>query len=933
MRTLIFSLLLISVCLPVGDLCAADKVPPYDLWTPEVLAQIRDRSTLNHEITLRPGYADVFFTSNPSAGWYDAEPPYAVHRNGSIRIHAYLAVPASAGPFPALVIGHGHGGQADLSLASQVAGFGYVALAIDGPMAGQSAGGPKDHNQAWISVDDGPEYGYLYHYAYAGMRALTLLEELSQAPGNPYKIDASRLGVLGASMGGILTSIINGIDDRVKTAIVLAAAGQWQHSMRFPGSWLYHGLYTGTRDQPYNGADPPNSVEDIDTDPTAITFMNYFDPIRYTPRQHAPVLVIVGTHDGYFPLTCANQMALGIASAGTHDNFEKRLWLFPNARHGLLDNPLQLFQLVTPLLQWLDYSFGKRDKPLAEPQVAMSQDPAGLRFEIALGEPSSRLAGASASLHAATRVDANVTSIQDFRRYTCNLQGDKFVTVIPSGDRPATGDAYSAGNVIYYATVTDAGQLPVSSLVYRAGRILDLSSDFVPGIDPYEGSSVVVPVPPPRMDAASTVASSVPVPDGAAYQGMSLANPDDSVMTLRMEARGADGRLKAADGLINPVFMNLAPRSQRIFLAEEWMGAGARRLDGAFRFGWSGVRAASLAFRGNVAPAELSEIGPLAEPGTRLWLPLAWEQDPGGARRIRIFAAGGASGVTVDFRNKAGTVVSTQTADLPALGGADLVPPQGQGLQEPALADIRASAPVSARLEVTGSGDPWSIEARAAPAAGKYIQPHVEWNGVFRTLLLLVNPSSESRDLVLRLRSASGTSVVPEASLKVAGYGIESRTVESIFGIAAPTPAGAGWVEVEGIGGPVLVTALAADPLSGAAAASVLLQAGAGTWSMPFFVEDAGYWTGLAILNPTDSPVTIEFSAYKPDGTLIARVPLTLEGRQGRTQLVSQWIPSLPSVSTGRIVLSAQGNVSLLAYFGTDDGESLAAIPFSRVPP
>ncbi len=933
MRTPVLALLLVFICLPASGLPAADKVPPYDLWTPQVLAQIRDRSTLEHMVTGSGGLVEVHYTSNPSASWYDAESPGGPPKNGRIRIHALLAIPASGAANPAIVIGHGHGGSADPNLALYVASLGYVALAINGPMAGKSTGGPKDENQAWISVDTGPEYGYLYHYAYAGMRSLTLLEALSEISGNPYRIDASKLGVLGGSMGGILTSIVNGIDDRVKAAVVLAAAGQWQHAMRFPKSWLYHGLYTGTRDQPYNGADPVNSIEDIETDPTAITFMNYFDPIRYAPRQHAPVLVVVGTHDGYFPLTCANQMALGITSAGTRANFEKRLWLFPNAPHGLLDSLSQLLQLVTPLRQWLDYCFGGGEKPLASPVVAMSQDPAGLRFEITLAEPSSRLAGASASLYAATRVDANVKPIQDFKSYACTLQGDRFVAVIPSGDRPATGDAYTAGNVIYFATVTDSGQLQVSSLAYKAGRIIDLSSDFVPGIDPYLGSSVVVPVPPPHADAAATAASSLPVPGGAAYQGMSLSNPADGTMAVRVEARSVEGRLAAAEGLINPVFMTLAPRSQRIFLAEEWMGPGARQLNGTFRFGWSDARASSLAFRGNVAPAELSEIGPLAQPGANLWLPLAREQDPNGVRMMRVFAGGAAAGVTVDFRNRDGVVVSTRTADVPAGGSADVMPPEGTGLQEPAVAEIRASAPVSARLEVRGAGDPWSIEARAVPASGKYIQPHVEWNGVFRTLLLLVNPSSGPRDVILRLRSASGTSVVPDASLTVPGSGIVSRTVESIFEIAASTPAGAGWVEVEGSGGPLVATALAVDPLSGAAAASALLPSGAGTWSMPFFVENAGYWTGLAILNPADAAVTMEFSAYDPAGVLIARVPLTLEPRNGRTQLVAQWISSLPVESTGQIVISAPGIVSLLAYFGTDDGASLAAIPFSLVPP
>jgi hypothetical protein len=376
--------------------------------------------------------------------------------------------------------------------------------------------------------------------------------------------------------------------------------------------------------------------------------------------------------------------------------------------------------------------------------------------------------------------------------------------------------------------------------------------------------------------------------------------------------------------------MTLDPRSQRVFLAEEWMGPGARRLNGTIRIAWSGLGAASLSFRGSVSPAGLSEIGPLAEPGTRLWLPLAGEQDPLGVRKIRVFAADAAAGVTINYRNEAGGVVSTRTADLPPHGSVDLILPAGDGPEAPAVAEIRASEPVSARLEVTGSGDPWSIEARTDPASGKYIQPHVEWNGVFKTLLLLVNPSAERRVVALRLRSASGASAAPDATLSIPGFGVAGRTVEAIFNVVASAPAGSGWVEVEGNEGPVLATALAANPHSGAAAASALLPAAAGSWLMPFLVENAGYWTGLAILNPTDSAASLELSAYNPAGALIASVPLTLGGRQGQTRLVSQWIPSLPAETTGYLVISS-ADISLLAYFGTDDGASVAAIPFSEI--
>ena len=921
-----FALFLVILSYPVHDSLAADRIPPYDLWNGQVLSAIRDRSTLEIEITQRAGYADVFYTSNPSAGWFDSEAPYEKHVNGKIRIHGFLAAPASGGPYPALVIGHGHGGQADLTLALQVASLGYVALAIDGPQAGQSTGGPRDENQAWISVDDGPEHGYLFHYGYAGMRALSLLEALAESPGNPYRIDSTKLGVLGASMGGIFTSYINGIDDRVKAAIIIAAAGQWQHAMRFPNSWLYDGLYSGTRDQPYNGNDPLNSIEDIDTDPTAIAFLDYFDPIRYAPRQHAPVMVVIGTHDGYFPLTCANQMSLGIESAGTRPNFEKRLWLIPNAPHGL-DNPLGLLPLVRGMSQWLDYAFDRREKPLAAPQVTLSQEAGGLRFEVTLEEPASRLAGASAVLHAATRVDANETPIQDFKSYACTLEGNHFVARIQTGDRPATGDPYRADNVVYFATVTDLPGLPVSSLAYMAGRMIDLSSSFIPGIDPQDGSGAPVPVPPPHVDALSTAASSRTVPEGPAYQGMSLANPTDAMMAVRIEARTEEGRLAATEGLINPVFMTLAPQSQRIFLTEEWMGAGARNLEGSLRFGWSDARASSIMFRGTMAPAELSEIGPLAPPATSLWLPLVPEQDPAASRRLRIFSGGSAATVTVIFRDKDGNTIETRSVDVAADGASDVPLPTTQEPRQTASAEIRSPTAVSARLEVSGATDPWSIEARPVPAGTTSFQPHLEWNGLFQTRLLLMNPSAGPRAVTLRLRTAAGIQAAPDFRLTMPGFSTVSRTIEAIFTFPDSSP-GAGWLEVEGDEEAVVATALAYDPGSGAAAASAMLPGGAGSWSMPFFIEDPQYYTGLAILNPEAAPVSVDVLAYSPSGTLISAVPLVLESRRGKTRLVSQWISSLPAESTGQIVIQASGPVSLLAYFGTDDGVALAAVPF-----
>jgi len=141
--------------------------PPLDLWSADTQLTIRDKNTLNYSITAQTGYFEVYFDSNNNATWADAGPPYAIHTGGHIRIHGYLASPLFGGPYPAIVIGHGHHGHGDANEAMLLAAFGYVALSIDGPGQGLSTG-PPDMNQGWISVEEimnvpAPHVSYQYH--------------------------------------------------------------------------------------------------------------------------------------------------------------------------------------------------------------------------------------------------------------------------------------------------------------------------------------------------------------------------------------------------------------------------------------------------------------------------------------------------------------------------------------------------------------------------------------------------------------------------------------------------------------------------------------------------------------------------------------------------------------------------------------------------
>ncbi len=135
--TLVFGALIGLQCAVVTPALAQ---APLDLWPPATIAKIEDRSTLNLQVIPQGNYWEVFFDSEiGEAKWADSAPPYAVHTGDTIRIHGYLAMPSSGGPYPAIVVGHGHGGSGDPNLARAVAAFGYVALSIDGPRAGRCA--------------------------------------------------------------------------------------------------------------------------------------------------------------------------------------------------------------------------------------------------------------------------------------------------------------------------------------------------------------------------------------------------------------------------------------------------------------------------------------------------------------------------------------------------------------------------------------------------------------------------------------------------------------------------------------------------------------------------------------------------------------------------------------------------------------------------
>lgn len=202
--------------------------------------------------------------------YYDAE-PYQGHPT---QVFAYYARPEGRGPFPAMLLVHGGGGQAFAEWAEMWARRGYAALAMDlngsGPDGKRlpDGGPPADHEHKLHAFrNDGVRDMWTYQAVAAVLRGHAMLESRTE-------VDPNRVGITGISWGGYLTCIVAGIDPRLKVAVPVYGCG-------------------------------------FETDAANLTKLNredaarwrrYLDPANYLPGVRCPMFFLNGTNDFAYPI-------------------------------------------------------------------------------------------------------------------------------------------------------------------------------------------------------------------------------------------------------------------------------------------------------------------------------------------------------------------------------------------------------------------------------------------------------------------------------------------------------------------------------------------------------------------------------------------------------------------------------------------------------
>ncbi|MFH1538764.1 MAG: acetylxylan esterase [bacterium] len=136
------------------------------------------------------------------------------------RVPALLYLPAKGeAPFPCVIMQHGYNG--DKSMGGMFAGYlapmGYALISIDAQYHGER----REEGKDMFSTDMESDVRGLHQTVTDLSRAIDYLESRGD-------IDPARIGYVGVSMGSFIGGVFAGVDDRVRTAILIVGGGDWE---------------------------------------------------------------------------------------------------------------------------------------------------------------------------------------------------------------------------------------------------------------------------------------------------------------------------------------------------------------------------------------------------------------------------------------------------------------------------------------------------------------------------------------------------------------------------------------------------------------------------------------------------------------------------------------------------------------------------------
>lgn len=200
------------------------------------------------------------------------------------RAFAYIGIPKSDKPVPAMVLVHGGGGKAFHEWVKiwNDRGYAAISMSLEGHMPDVNGKGKLPHKYSgptrvgrFDDVDLPLEEQWMYHAVSDIMIGHSLIE-------SSLGVDANCIGITGISWGGILSSFMSGLDTRLKCAIPVYGAG-----------YLYES-------KGHFGEQGNGTLEFIEK-------KKFWDPSYQFSSGSVPTLWVNGDSDGHFSINITSR--------------------------------------------------------------------------------------------------------------------------------------------------------------------------------------------------------------------------------------------------------------------------------------------------------------------------------------------------------------------------------------------------------------------------------------------------------------------------------------------------------------------------------------------------------------------------------------------------------------------------------------------------
>jgi DNA-binding beta-propeller fold protein YncE len=210
--------------------------------------------------------------------------------------------------------------------------------------------------------------------------------------------------------------------------------------------------------------------------------------------------------------------------------------------------------------------------------------------------------------------------------------------------------------------------------------------------------------------------------------------------------------------------------------------------------------------------------------------------------------------------------------------------------------------------------------------------PEIQAFAGSETFVNLINSGTGTASLTLSLKGNQGGDLAAPLNLQIeAAHSVRKNIVE-LFNLV-DQGALSGWILIES-DIPGIVGNAQVNSVFGQAMTSILLQ-GSPMASFVFshVVQRFGISTRLILLNPGPATATVQVEVYRPDGSLLDSLSLSIAPSQRDSRLLKEFFPQLPDLSGGSIQVSSDQSLVGLELFFSSNPHFMASVPAQPVDP